>query len=197
MIKEADENFFSTREAADKLSLSVGTVQKLVEDGVLKAWKTSGGHRRIIGSSLEEFYHKHRPGLPDKHDKRLSILVVEDDLTTRELYRITISGWNKPVDLEIVENGLSGLLQIARNPPDILISDLKMNGVNGFEMINTLRKDNIFNMMDIIVVSGLSETEIAEMGGLPKGVTVFPKPIPFLEIYGYVNAKLAALERHL
>ncbi|WP_434089560.1 MerR family transcriptional regulator [Neopusillimonas aromaticivorans] len=37
----------STREAADRLGVSVRTVQLWVESGVLDAWKTPGGHRRI------------------------------------------------------------------------------------------------------------------------------------------------------
>ena len=47
--------YFSTSEVAKVLSLSVGTVQRMVEHGVFKAFVTQGGHRRILASSLDEF----------------------------------------------------------------------------------------------------------------------------------------------
>ena len=54
-----DENFaqtyFSTSQTAKILGLSVGTVQRMVESGVFKAFVTQGGHRRILSSSLNQF----------------------------------------------------------------------------------------------------------------------------------------------
>jgi excisionase family DNA binding protein len=54
-----NENFpqayFSTSQAAKILSLSVGTIQRMVESGVFKAYVTQGGHRRILSSSLNQF----------------------------------------------------------------------------------------------------------------------------------------------
>lgn len=41
-LGNADPEFYSTREAAEKLGLSLGTVQKMVETGALNAWKTAG-----------------------------------------------------------------------------------------------------------------------------------------------------------
>lgn len=47
------QRWYSTTAAARALGVSVGTVQQMVEDGRLRAWKTTGGHRRIDGLSLE------------------------------------------------------------------------------------------------------------------------------------------------
>ena len=45
--------FCSTREAASLLGVSLRTAQLWVESGVLRAWKTAGGHRRILKSSID------------------------------------------------------------------------------------------------------------------------------------------------
>ena len=50
--EENPKDFLSTRETAKHLQVSLGTVQKMVETGELLAWKTRGGHRRILMSSL-------------------------------------------------------------------------------------------------------------------------------------------------
>lgn len=49
------QTYFSTSQAAKMLGLSVGTVQRMVETGVFKAFVTQGGHRRILSSSLQQF----------------------------------------------------------------------------------------------------------------------------------------------
>jgi excisionase family DNA binding protein len=51
----AHPHYFSTSQAAKMLGLSVGTIQRMVENGVFKAFVTQGGHRRILSSSLNQY----------------------------------------------------------------------------------------------------------------------------------------------
>lgn len=48
-------SYLSTTQAAQQLGLSVGTIQRMVETGVLQAYTTQGGHRRILSSSLNHY----------------------------------------------------------------------------------------------------------------------------------------------
>jgi excisionase family DNA binding protein len=48
-------SYLSTTQAAQRLGLSVGTIQRMVEAGVLQAYTTQGGHRRILSSSLNQY----------------------------------------------------------------------------------------------------------------------------------------------
>ncbi len=48
-------SYFSTRQTAQMLGLSVGTVQRMVASGVLQAYTTQGGHRRILASSVHQY----------------------------------------------------------------------------------------------------------------------------------------------
>lgn len=78
--------------------------------------------------------------------------------------------------------------------PDILIADLMMPGMDGFEMIKRLRAMPDLSPMDIIVVSAIDGAEVRQRG-IPADVTVFGKPIPFHEIKGFVLGRLAARQR--
>lgn len=192
----ADSEFLSTRQAAQRLGVSLGTVQNMVENGVLDAWKTAGGHRRIPASSVDNLLAKRRKQIsrPGEQGGQLDILIAEDDPTLQKLYQITFDSWKLPITLRIVGDGFEGLLQVGQQMPDILIADLMMPGMDGFEMIKRLRAMPDLSPMDIIVVSAIDSAEIRQRG-IPADVTVFGKPIPFHEIKGFVLGRLAARQR--
>ena len=50
-----NQTYVSTSQAAKMLGLSVGTVQRMVQNGVFKAFVTHGGHRRILSTSLQDY----------------------------------------------------------------------------------------------------------------------------------------------
>lgn len=194
-MENTSQEFYSTREAAVKLGLSLGTVQKMVEIGALSAWKTSGGHRRVLASSVEDYIRSRQSSPQVGGNQTLSILVVEDDDAIQKKYADHISDWDIDLNLRLEMSGLNTLLYIAKHRPDIVITDLQMANLDGFELINSLRKDLSFSKMDILVVTEMSKQDIAEQGGLPKDVMVFAKPISFATLQGYVTAKQAAKAR--
>lgn len=192
----ADSEFLSTRQAAQRLGVSLGTVQNMVESGVLDAWKTAGGHRRIPASSVDSLLAKRRKQItrPGNPAGQLDILIAEDDPTLQKLYQMTFDSWKLPLNLRIVGDGFEGLLQVGQQMPDILIADLMMPGMDGFEMIRRLRAMPELSSMDIIVVSAIDADEIRQRG-MPGDVTIFGKPIPFHEIKGFVLGRMASRQR--
>ena len=81
--------FCTTSEAAEILSISVGTVQLWVDTGLLEAWKTPGGHRRITRESINRMLH-HKPvaaatAVVVPSGGALRVLVAEDDADLRLL----------------------------------------------------------------------------------------------------------------
>lgn len=182
------KTFCTTREAAVLLGVSLTTAQNWVESGLLEAWKTDGGHRRISRDSVNKLLidssarrsveHSWGRGRVDRQDK-LHILVVEDQLSLLRLYQIRLSVWSMAPTVDIARDGIEGLVKIGLKCPDLLITDLQMPHLDGFQMVRTLRTMPACEAMEIVVVSGISEADIAEAGGLPPGVNAFPKPVPF------------------
>lgn len=191
--------FISTAQAAKQLGLSLGAVQQMVECGTLAGWKTAGGHRRIRQDSVDALLSKARaPGLPSRTgnaNSKLRVLVVEDDRLLQGIYRETFAAWDAPIDVRVIGHGLDALVEVGREPPDLLIADLRIPGIDGFEMIRRLRANPLSSDVAIIVVSALNPKEIAAAGGLPQDVTVYRKPIPFNELHGYVHALIAQRRR--
>ena len=191
-----DDSLYSTREAARLLGVSLRTAQLWVESGVLRAWKTAGGHRRILKSSVDALLNQRRAAVGEAPladaAQNFKLLVVEDEADLLKLYRLQIGGWDLPVTLLTATNGFEALLRIGEAKPDLLVTDLNMPGMDGFRMIRTLRANPEFAAMEIVAVTALGREEIADRGGLPPEVRIFTKPVPFSELERIVQARLAA-----
>lgn len=114
------------------------------------------------------------------------ILVVEDQPSEQRYYELGIRSWKLPVRLEIAQEGFEGLMKISEHKPDILITDLRMPGMDGIQMIRCLQRMPQFFNTTIIVVSSMDNDDISAHGGLPKGVMFFPKPAPLEQIKKYI-----------
>ena len=191
---DTPEDYCGTTYAAKMLGLSVGTIQTLVEKNELEAWKTQGGHRRISMPSIREYQRKHNMlTIPaEARDTRLRVLLVEDDPVTRELLRGYCNRSNMPVDCTAMSSGLEALIDIASIKPDVLITDLDMPGIDGFELLRTLRQNPMFNRMTSLVLSALSQEEVNLKGGLPEGTIFMSKPINMDWFNGFFTAFLAS-----
>ena len=176
--------FYTTREAAQLLGISLRTAQLWVENGTLKAWKTEGGHRRISAESLQSLLankdKQQTPGQSGSDQEPLGVLVLEDDPMLLRLYKTKIQQWGLPIRLHTASNGYEALILIGRHTPDLLITDLSMPNIDGFEVIRTIMRSGFREGLDIVVVTGMDSSAIEQHGGLPEGLlAVLPKPVPF------------------
>lgn len=202
-VTENDE-VCTTQRAAEILGVSVSSVQQLVESGAIDAWKTRGGHRRIPMTAVLA-YKGHAgaqtPAAPTTPPPRqpgreqATILVVEDNPMQRTLYRKHLSAWNLPAQLVFCENGYQALLEVARRQPDIVVTDIVMDGIDGYELLNTIVNDPQLRPMHIAIVSALGEADLDARGGLPPGVVFFSKPVNYDELRGYLRAGCAQFVR--
>lgn len=197
----ASSEVCSTKEAASLLGVSHRTVQLWVEGGVLQAWKTAGGHRRILLSSVHRLVAQRNQAVTGGQPPAAAaepapssarrIVMADDDATLLRLYELEISGWGLDAELIKARDGFDALIRIGEAKPDLLISDLNMPGMDGFRMVRTLRADPRYGKMAIIVISGLDRATIASMG-LPSDIPVFSKPVRFPELRAKVEQILGA-----
>jgi len=80
----------------------------------------------------------------------IQVLVVEDDPVTRRTYAELLSTWGFAA--RTAQNGLAALLEIHSAKPDILLSDLDMPGMNGYELLSIVRR--LYPEIPLIAMSG-------------------------------------------
>ncbi|MFM2407701.1 MAG: hypothetical protein RL358_443 [Pseudomonadota bacterium] len=188
-VDATSQEVCSTRDAAALLGVSLRTVQLWVESGVLDAWKTPGGHRRVSMKSIQEvvtsrqFDHGHQP----PPDNAIAVLIVEDDRMLRRLYELVMQKWHIKINIITVEDGFEALVEIGKKKPDIIITDINMQGMDGITLLRKLRENPRYDDVEIIVVTGLDAAKLDEMGGVPEGISVFIKPAPFALIQSCIQ----------
>lgn len=90
-------------------------------------------------------------------EKKVKVLVVDDDVTLREMYaeRIKMEGY----EIEIAENGDEGIKKAKSFKPDVILLDIMMPGTNGFGVLSALQKDDQTKAIPIIMLSALIQEE--------------------------------------
>lgn len=188
MGQETELAFCSTRAAAVALGVSVSTVIQWVDSGVLTAWKTEGGHRRVSRDSIDALLRQ-KPARTVS--PALRVLVIDDDPFILDLCMAKFAQWPSPPAVKSATNGYVGLFLLGSWKPDLVILDLHMPDMDGFALLRALQNSDQLQQTKIVVISGLSRTAIAERGGLPPGVALFEKPIPFDQLEDMATALAA------
>ncbi len=192
---EVNHDVMSTREAAQVLGVALRTVQLWVESGVLPAWKTAGGHRRIAREAVSQLLQQRKEAISPSASPgsaRFKLLVVEDEPDLLRLFKMVIESWGLPLELAVASNGFEALVRIGESHPDLLITDLNMPGMDGFRMLRSLRSfGRGLERLEVVVVTALSGHDIDDRGGLPADVKVFTKPVPFSELERLVRLRVS------
>jgi len=92
-----------------------------------------------------------------REKKRQSILVVDDALTTRTLEKNILESSGYEVDIAI--SGEDALEMVAKKSYDLVVTDVDMPGISGFDLIRKLKREERYKEIPVIIVSGLSKPE--------------------------------------
>jgi DNA-binding response OmpR family regulator len=119
------------------------------------------------------------------------ILIIEDDPTFLELLRVHLSDAGHEV--QIAEDAVIGLRAILDNPPDLLLLDLNVPYLHGFEMLRALRSDPLTRRMPVVIITGRDD-EDAYVQALRIGIDGYlTKPVQREMLISTVDAGLGAV----
>ncbi|MBN1680724.1 MAG: response regulator [Anaerolineae bacterium] len=121
-----------------------------------------------------------------------TVLVAEDNRDSRELVRdILLSLGHKPV---LAENGKIALEKIQAEPPDLVILDVNMPEMDGFVVVETIKKNPATAKTPVIMLTALSDVE-SRVTGLGLGADDYlVKPFHPRELIARINTQLRAKE---
>jgi len=185
----------TSQQAARLLGLSTTTVQKMVANGELEAWVTSGGHRRIFRSAVEKMM-PNRVATGEIFTRRaLRVLLAEDDSVQVAYFESLIKRGAHPISLSVAADGSQALIQIERQRPDVVITDLMMKPFDGYHLVRALASEPAYQSLAVLVVTAKSPAQVHQDGQLPEWVTLYQKPVPPERLIGYMDALSGRIAR--
>jgi len=153
--------YLTTGEVATRCQVSVGTVKNWIEAGQLEAFRTPGRHFRIRASELRRFQAAF--GFGAESDESARILVVDDQ---QDFIDLAVDGLKDLVPGAKVDGACGGyeaLLRIGSFQPSILLLDLRMPGLDGFEVCRRVKEAPATKATRIVAMTGFPDEEAQQL----------------------------------
>jgi excisionase family DNA binding protein len=163
---QGEENFLTTEEVLDYLQVNLRTVYRLIKAKKIPAVRV-GRQWRFRKKDIDEWLSRGRPGAKTNGGpgERPRILVVDDEDTVRNT--VVKALVDAHYDVDTANDGLSALDRLRATDYDLLITDLKMPGMDGLSVIREARRTA--SEMPIIIITGAS-TEASAIEAVNLGV---------------------------
>lgn len=149
----------TTAEIAEHCHVSHRAVLKWIAAGKLKAYRTPGMHARVKNEDFVNFLKKYNFPIPETlavENAQKRILIVDDDRDLVGLIK-RILLLEKGFEVETAFDGFMAGRRFVEFKPDLILLDIKMPFMNGFEVLRMLREDEANNQVKVMTVSGGDE----------------------------------------
>ena len=159
----SEPDWLTLGQAAKYLGVAQSTIRKWSDQGRVPAFYTPGGHRRYRRSDLDTFLERSGPGAREQGGP--TVLIVDDDAGTRALVRASLEV--EGFDVVEAESGTTGLTAVAEESPDLILLDVMMPQMDGWEMLRHVQEMH-GGAIPVVMFSGKvdesSADEAAERG---------------------------------
>jgi len=190
-IKNKSRQYLTPNEVADMLMVSPVTVRQWASKGDLPALTTPGGHRRFVKQDIEDFARQRGLSLLPSSRDEMRILIVDDDQQFSGYLKELLGMCEQAVKIELAKDGFEAGQKLETFQPNIVLLDLMMPGLNGYETCQRMKADPRTKSIRVIAMTGYpSEENIQHI--LDEGAEIcLPKPVETDKLY-----KLLGLTKH-
>lgn len=198
MSKEFEKTIvYSALEVANICGVANQTAINWIRNGYLKAYSTPGGQYRVYADDLVKFMTERNMRVPENlaslcnTSSNSSILVVEDDMGLNTvLYQYLSKEFSGAQIYQAFDGFEAGALMTSKKP-SVVVLDLNLPGVDGFELCKKINSSDDFGNPAIIVITALQDSGIEDKIQEMNAVAFFRKPIILDELSQAIKAALS------
>lgn len=174
MTRKSRESLLKISEMAQKADVLVSTIRYYTDIGLLKAATTTEGGHRLYDEAptLDRLSRIKRmvakgltlPEIQSQIDEEIAtkkILVVDDEPEIVDFFRDLLAD-QFPLQFQSASDGFTAGRLVHVFSPDLVILDLLLPGVDGFQVCKLIREDPDTNTTKILAVTGYDSTDIRE-----------------------------------
>jgi twitching motility two-component system response regulator PilG len=105
----------------------------------------------------------------------MKVLIVEDAKTLSTLVQVYLMGWG--IQFVVASDGAEGLAKARTEKPDLVISDVRMPRMDGFELCAALRADRDLARVPVVLLTSLNDEQSHQQGRIAGASAFLNKPI--------------------
>ena len=171
--------YLSPAEFAQRLNVATVTVRKWAQKGMLNPVRTPGGHRRYTEDELEHFARKYDIPLNAANPPvSCKLLIVDNDDQFRRYLQVRIESiYGESIYTDQAIDGFDAGKKIHSCNPDVILLDLLMPGINGFEICRSIKSDKHTRHIRIIAMTGFHNDHNVDQILSAGAETCLAKPI--------------------
>ena len=128
--------------------------------------------------------------MDEVRDVKPRIIIVDDDRDTREM--LTLALELEGFDVGQAANGLRLISAMHVDRPDVILLDVMMSWIDGFELCRAIKKNPTFADIPVIFISARKSVEDERTGMAAGAVAYFSKPIDMDGLVGRIRDILEA-----
>jgi len=180
---------YSTFAIAKMLNVDPGSVANWMDQGLLKSYRTPGGHRRASEDNLIRFLREHKIPIPEELEAAPPrVLVVDDDESVGKMISQAIHQGHPNYTTDQAKDGFAAGTAIVTQKPDVVILDLRMPGMDGYEVCKMIKSQEATRHIDVIAITAYPESE-SEKKILDCGARkCFSKPLDMEQLLKEIEA---------
>ena len=145
----------TSHEVGDLLQIAPSSVVKWVNEGLLPAYRTPGGHRRIKSDDLLHFLRGQGMYIPEPLQAGLPhVLVVDDDRQLLSALKRAMKPYQDRLRFSVAESGITALVQVGDLKPNVLVLDVHMPDMDGIEVCRQLKAKPATAWMAVVMMTG-------------------------------------------
>ncbi len=118
------------------------------------------------------------------------IIIVDDDRDTRELLALALE--TEGFEVTMAANGLRLISSLELHRPHLILLDVNMSWIDGFELCKAVKKNESFRDIPVIFVSGRGEPEDRRRGIEAGAADYFVKPLDLNALIGRIRQLVPA-----
>jgi len=151
----------SVGQVAEICRVSKKTVLNWIYDGGMKAFTTYGGHYRVWPVNVKKFLDTTGMDIPFDYvdDRTTHILIIDDDHDFSNILKSSIVAEMPEVDVTTTDDGYEGLMLIGELKPQLVILDIKMPKLDGFQVLELLKTRKADQDVQVLVITGYLDPE--------------------------------------
>lgn len=178
---------YSTHDVAKICCVTPTTVIRWIEDGLIPAFKTVGGHRRVRREDLEKVCRDRSIPFNIPTGTEVGrILVIDDEPVVLELVRDVVKELSHKFEVAVAKDAFDAGRLVVSFRPQLIFLDLMMPGVDGFEVCARLKKDPATTNTEVIAITGYYTDANMERIINAGAAACLKKPLDVIEVRGRV-----------